>query len=97
MARLPTPGSDNGAWGTLLNDFLSQSHNDDGTLKADSIDTTQLSTTNAPANDTVLGYNGTSMTWVTPSSTPTSPQIFVQGTDPVASAQDGDIWIDTSS
>jgi hypothetical protein len=33
MARLPTPGSDNGNWGNILNDYLSVSHNSDGTLK----------------------------------------------------------------
>jgi len=32
--RLPTPGSDDGAWGTILNDFLTVEHNPDGTLKA---------------------------------------------------------------
>jgi hypothetical protein len=33
MARLPVPGADNGIWGTILNDFLAQAHNADGTLK----------------------------------------------------------------
>jgi len=33
MARLPQPGSDNGTWGDILNDYLSQSHNADGTIK----------------------------------------------------------------
>ncbi|GEM_PF-4510552 len=33
MSRLPIPGGDDEAWGTILNDFLSQSHNGDGTLK----------------------------------------------------------------
>lgn len=33
MARLPQPGGDDGTWGDLLNDFLSQEHNTDGTLK----------------------------------------------------------------
>ena len=33
MTRLPNPGGDNGNWGRILNDFLEQSHNDDGTLK----------------------------------------------------------------
>lgn len=33
MSRLPIPGSDNGAWGTILNDYLSVEHNSDGTLK----------------------------------------------------------------
>lgn len=33
MSRLPTPGSDNDAWGQILNDYLGQAHNIDGTLK----------------------------------------------------------------
>ena len=33
MSRLPTPGSDEGNWGEILNDFLSQAHNDDGSLR----------------------------------------------------------------
>jgi hypothetical protein len=33
MTRLPTPGSDDGTWGNVLNDFLAISHNADGTLK----------------------------------------------------------------
>ena len=33
MARLPQPGSDDGKWGTILNDFLSQAHTPSGTLK----------------------------------------------------------------
>lgn len=33
MSRLPNPGSDSGAWGTILNDYLEVSHNTDGTLK----------------------------------------------------------------
>lgn len=34
MTRLPTPGADDGTWGDVLNDFLSVSHNSDGTLKS---------------------------------------------------------------
>lgn len=34
MTRLPTPGSDDGQWGKILNDFLVVEHNTDGTLKA---------------------------------------------------------------
>lgn len=37
MARLPNPGYDSGVWGDLLNDFLRQAHNDDGSLKAVSV------------------------------------------------------------
>lgn len=34
MPRLPTPGSDDGTWGDILNDFLSVEHNADGSQKA---------------------------------------------------------------
>lgn len=42
MARLPNPGGDDNAWGTILNDFLSQAHKSDGTLKDGSISTDAL-------------------------------------------------------
>ncbi len=42
MVRLPTVGGDTGSWGTILNEFLQQSHNTDGTLKSASVDTSQL-------------------------------------------------------
>jgi hypothetical protein len=37
MARLPKPGSDENIWGDLLNEFLSVSLQDDGTLKASAV------------------------------------------------------------
>lgn len=37
MARLPTPGSDAGNWGDILNDFLQASHNSDGSLKTSAV------------------------------------------------------------
>ena len=33
MAQLPTPGGDDGNWGTILNDYLQVEHNSDGTHK----------------------------------------------------------------
>ncbi len=33
MSRLPQPGSDNGVWGSVLNDFLLQEHTSSGALK----------------------------------------------------------------
>lgn len=33
MSRLPQPGNDNGTWGGILNDYLLQIHNADGSLK----------------------------------------------------------------
>jgi hypothetical protein len=41
-ARLPTPGKDSGQWGNILNDFLSQVHNANGTLKDSSVGSAQL-------------------------------------------------------
>lgn len=42
MSRLPTPGSDAGTWGDVLNDFLVQAHNSDGTLKNGTVFTATL-------------------------------------------------------
>lgn len=42
MARLPQPGSDNGSWGDILNDYLKQAHTDAGILKANVVGSTQL-------------------------------------------------------
>ena len=44
MARLPKPGSDQGKWGEILNDYLSQSHTDTGTFKDSSVGNAQLQT-----------------------------------------------------
>lgn len=45
ITRLPTPGGDDGNWGTILNDFLSQMHTADGSLKAGSVTKAQLAST----------------------------------------------------
>lgn len=37
MPRLPIPGQDSDTWGDVLNDFLSTTHNTDGTLKTTAI------------------------------------------------------------
>lgn len=42
MARLPQPGGDSGSWGDILNDYLSQAHNNDGTLKSDTVTAAQI-------------------------------------------------------
>ena len=33
MARLPVPGTDDDAWGALLNEFLRVAHREDGALR----------------------------------------------------------------
>lgn len=37
MARLPVPGQDENVWGTVLNDYLSVSHNSDGSLQTTAV------------------------------------------------------------
>lgn len=50
MARLPTPGSDDGTWGGVLNEFLNVAHNSDGTLK-----TSAVSSSSPTASTTTAG------------------------------------------
>ena len=42
MSRLPQPGGDQGEWGAILNDYLSQAHKPDGTLKNNSVNASML-------------------------------------------------------
>jgi hypothetical protein len=65
--RLPVPGSDDGQWGTILNDYLLVEHNADGTLKVRT-DGTFVDVTNA---QTVAGVKTFSSLPVVPTATPT--------------------------
>lgn len=42
MARLPQPGSDEGTWGDVLNEFLAVSHTSTGTIKSGGVNATAL-------------------------------------------------------
>lgn len=42
MARLPIPGQDPGEWGDILNEYLLVSHDQQGYLSQDTVDTTSL-------------------------------------------------------
>lgn len=74
MARLPQPGSDDGTWGNILNDFLGVEHNTDGTLKpsgtlatkADDADVVHLS-----GSETISGTKSFTTSPTVP--TPTNP------------------------
>lgn len=59
MARLPQVGGDDGSWGDVLNDFLAQSHNDDGTLKTDTVGAPQLKSNSVTAAALADGSIGT--------------------------------------
>lgn len=42
MARLPIPGDDDGTWGDILNDYLDETHDPDGSQKANTIDNSAI-------------------------------------------------------
>ena len=105
MTRLPVSGADDGTWGNVLNDYLSIEHNSNGTLKK-AADIAQAKSDAASALSSAQTAN-TNLTTHTAASDPHSSasyailagggrRIFVQATDPAGSAQNGDIWIDTS-
>lgn len=58
MPRLPQPGGDQGNWGTILNDYLSQAHSPNGSLKPGIITTSNLSQDIQDKLDTVAGQQG---------------------------------------
>lgn len=83
MPRLPQPGSDAGNWGNILNDFLSAAHDTNGNLKAGSITTAaiadgavtlaKLAISSSPSAGQTLSYDGTQLSWVTPSGSGSVP------------------------
>lgn len=82
MARLPTPGSDDGDWGNILNDFLQQSHGSGGAIKANAVDSAAIQ--DSAVTVAKLGVSGGSdgqvlskdtgssggLQWVSPSGVP---------------------------
>jgi len=80
MARLPIPGSDENSWGDVLNDYLSQAHKADGTLKNGAVDTSQLqdgsitavklSASGTAGAGKVVGHDGSGLAWTTPVTDP---------------------------
>ncbi|MGB4761748.1 MAG: hypothetical protein WBP12_00125, partial [Candidatus Saccharimonas sp.] len=58
MARLPIPGSDEGNWGSILNDFLAQVHSSDGSLKVGSIQESALESSVQTKLNVVAGQQG---------------------------------------
>jgi hypothetical protein len=74
VARLPTPGSDVGTWGGILNEYLEVSHNADGTLKGSAIGATGPTGPTGPTGVTgETGPTGVGTTGPTGATGPTGP------------------------
>ncbi|MEK7471973.1 MAG: glycine-rich domain-containing protein [Patescibacteria group bacterium] len=80
MARLPVPGSDNGTWGDILNEYLSVEHNSDGTQKTVPVAKGGTGATDASTARTNLGL-GTAATKDTPASGNAAVGEVVKGDD----------------
>lgn len=92
MARLPNPGSDVDIWGDVLNDFLRQAHEPDGSIKDSAIGGLQGQPVSSasPANGQVLTYNSGASQW--------EPQTAAGGyTDTMARNAVGGILVDTAT
>ncbi len=83
MPRLPQPGSDAGNWGNILNDFLTATHDTNGNLKAGvvsnaalaagSVSIGKLAVNNSPNAGQTLSFDGTGLSWSTPSGSGSVP------------------------
>lgn len=82
MARLPIPGSDEGAWGDILNNFLSIEHNSDGTQKTLPIRKGGTGATTAEDARKNLGLSASSNT-----------PLFIQSSNPGAAGPF--MWVQT--
>ena len=72
MARLPVPKSDAGTWGNILNDYLQQAHNSDGTLKDTGLiaaKATDSTVVHNVGNETIAGVKTFSSSPVIPAPT----------------------------
>lgn len=99
MTRLPQPGSDDGTWGNILNEFLSAAHNTDGSLKSSSLSAAGAVTTSDLAallrtTDAVVAYNTATSSYPTRSSVTTDTSRPVRWRGPVAPAIGGAYAID---
>lgn len=72
MARLPIPGSDDGIWGDILNEFLGVSHASDGTVKSGAVGSTALNTGSGSDGQVLTKDSGASggISWTSAAGSP---------------------------
>lgn len=83
MARLPQPGGDSGQWGDILNTYLNVAHNNDGTLKNNSVTNntiadgsitpSKIQSSSSPTTGQALTYDGAELAWTTITSSGSVP------------------------
>jgi len=79
MSRLPQPGKDNGQWGDILNDFLSQAHEANGSIKSGVVTTQSLADASitasklAPGTISATGISGSYVDLTNKPTIPTTP------------------------
>lgn len=85
MSRLPQPGSDDGTWGSILNDYLSVSHNADGSLNSAAVNSALPTPivpsklgTGTPSSSNYLRGDGV---WAVPASGSSGPSIDTNSPD----------------
>ncbi len=94
MARLPIPGSDDGTWGEILNEFLSVEHNQDGTQKTLSITKGGTGAPNATLARANLGIASNTPLYIQNSNPGNSnPHLWIQ-TGLGSSGTDMTFWVE---
>ena len=112
MARLPQPGSDDGTWGDVLNEFLEVSHDSDGTIKAGAVTVTKsdvglgnvdnTSDANKPVSTAAQTAFDARIVWVdvvdanTARPTGATRVMWIGGTAQPVNMQTGDVWLSES-
>ncbi len=104
MARLPQPGSDQGVWGDVLNEYLLQTHAPTGLLKNNIVTEANLDPTaraklnayTAKADSASLATVATSGSYSDLVNAPVIPTITLSVTAP-SNPNTGDMWVDLSA
>jgi hypothetical protein len=99
VSRLPIPNSDDDVWGSILNDFLSQSLNGDGSLKTVPISHGGTGATDAATARSNLGIAPGSTALYIQNAAPSSPPatyLWIQ-TGLGLSGTDMTFWVEDGS
>lgn len=105
MARLPQPGSDQGQWGVILNEFLTQSLTNTGSIKPNAIGSAQIapgSVSESKLDSVVQGkLNSQSISFVHVTTgneaRPSAPLVlWIGGSVQPVNMQPNDLWFEES-